>query len=95
MASASRIWCWLSRATSPARKAISGFETLTHVPIDRELVDVALLMPDERAWNAYHARTLAMLSPQLEGADRWLAGKRLRAALRGLCSCYVPSIMSR
>jgi len=51
-----------------------GFETLTHVPIDRNLVDVALLTPDERAWwNAYHARTLALLSPQLEGADRgWL-----------------------
>lgn len=53
-----------------------GFETLTHVPIDRTLVDVALLTPDERAWwNAYHARTLALLSPQLEGADRiWLEG---------------------
>ncbi|MET0250623.1 MAG: aminopeptidase P family protein [Novosphingobium sp.] len=51
-----------------------GFETLTHVPIDRTLVDRALLTDEEVAWwNAYHAQVRAILAPQLEGAaGRWL-----------------------
>ena len=50
------------------------FETLTHVPLDRKLVDKALLTEREIAWwNAYHARTLEILAPQLEGEDlAWL-----------------------
>ncbi|MCA0903202.1 aminopeptidase P family protein [Qipengyuania aquimaris] len=51
-----------------------GFETLTHVPLDRKLVDKELLSEREIAWwNEYHARTLAILAPQLEGEDlAWL-----------------------
>lgn len=51
-----------------------GFETLTFVPIDRALIDLALLTGDERAWlDAYHARTFALLAPQLAGDDlAWL-----------------------
>ena len=51
-----------------------GFETLTHVPIDRALVEPALLTAEERAWwNAYHAATRAILAPQLSGGDlAWL-----------------------
>ncbi len=51
-----------------------GFETLTFVPIDRTLVDVSLLTPEEKAWwNAYHARTREILAPQLEGeALAWM-----------------------
>jgi Xaa-Pro aminopeptidase len=51
-----------------------GFETLTLAPIDRALVEPALLSPAEIAWwNAYHARVLAVVGPQLEGADlAWL-----------------------
>ncbi|MCH7628814.1 MULTISPECIES: aminopeptidase P family protein [Novosphingobium] len=51
-----------------------GFETLTHVPIDRALVEPALLTAEERAWwNAYHAATRAILAPQLSGEDlAWL-----------------------
>jgi Xaa-Pro aminopeptidase len=51
-----------------------GFETLTHVPIGRELVEPALLDGPETAWwNAYHASVWAILSPQLEGAAlAWL-----------------------
>lgn len=51
-----------------------GFETLTLVPIDRTLVDTALLSPAETEWwNAYHARVREVLAPQLEGEDRvWL-----------------------
>lgn len=62
------------RAIAGAEGPFLGFETLTHVPIDRTLVDLALLTPAERDWwNAYHARTLAIVGPQLEGADlAWL-----------------------
>ncbi len=51
-----------------------GFETLTLVPIDRTLVDPALLTPAEIAWwNGYHARVLKVIGPQLDSADRaWL-----------------------
>ena len=51
-----------------------GFETLSHTPINRALIDTALLTADERAWvNAYHARTLEIVAPQLEGAAQaWL-----------------------
>jgi Xaa-Pro aminopeptidase len=51
-----------------------GFETLTFAPIDRALVDVALLTEAEIAWwNAYHARVREVVGGQLEGAARdWL-----------------------
>jgi Xaa-Pro aminopeptidase len=51
-----------------------GFEALTLVPIDRRLLDRALLTDEELAWwNAYHARVLAVIGPQLEGeATAWL-----------------------
>ncbi len=51
-----------------------GFEALTLVPIDRTLVDRAMLTDEELGWwNAYHARVLAVVGPQLEGDARaWL-----------------------
>ena len=51
-----------------------GFETLTFVPLDRRLVDKALLSPAEIGWwNTYHAKVWDILSPQLEGEDlAWL-----------------------
>ena len=51
-----------------------SFETLTFVPIDRRMVDVAMLRPDERQWvDAYHAEVFARVSPGLNGADlAWL-----------------------
>ena len=51
-----------------------GFENLTWVPIDRTLVDTALLTRDElKWWDDYHAATEALLAPQLEGeALAWL-----------------------
>lgn len=62
------------RAIDGAEGEWRGFETLTHVPIDRTLIDAALLDRDERAWlDAYHAGVLALIGPQLEGAARdWL-----------------------
>jgi Xaa-Pro aminopeptidase len=51
-----------------------GFETLTLAPIDRRLVDVSLLTNEERAQlDAYHARVLAEIGPQVEADVRaWL-----------------------
>ncbi len=51
-----------------------GFETLTLAPIDAALVECSLLSADEIAWwNAYHARVLDVVAPQLEGeALAWL-----------------------
>jgi Xaa-Pro aminopeptidase len=62
------------RAIEGAEGAFYGFETLTHVPIERRLVDTALLSPAELAWwNAYHARVLEIVGPQLDGpAKAWL-----------------------
>ena len=53
-----------------AEKKMLGFETLTWAPIDRALIDVDLLDGDERAWvDAYHARVLEIVGPQLDGED--------------------------
>jgi len=62
------------RAIPHAEGVFMGFETLTFVPIDRRLVEPALLLAHERDWwNAYHAKTLALLAPKLSGADlAWL-----------------------
>jgi Xaa-Pro aminopeptidase len=62
------------RTIDGAEGPFLGFETLTFVPIDRSLVDRALMTGEEIAWwNDYHARCHAILSPQLAGADRdWL-----------------------
>ena len=62
------------REIAGAEGAFLGFEVLTLVPIDRALVEVAMLSPEERDWwNAYHARVRAVLAPQLEGAAlAWL-----------------------
>ena len=51
-----------------------GFETLTLAPIDKGLIDRALLSEAETAWwNAYHARVREVLAPQLEDAAlAWL-----------------------
>ena len=53
-----------------------GFETLTFAPIDRTMIEPALLTADERAWlNDYHAQVLAVVGPQLtEDAKAWLEG---------------------
>ncbi|MCB2048608.1 MAG: aminopeptidase P family protein [Novosphingobium sp.] len=51
-----------------------GFETLTLAPIERALVDWSIMTPRETAWwNAYHARVLEVIGPQLEGESlAWL-----------------------
>lgn len=51
-----------------------SFETLTLAPIDRRLIDAALLSPAELDWlNAYHRRVEDEIGGALEGAARqWL-----------------------
>jgi Xaa-Pro aminopeptidase len=55
-------------------KQMLGFETITLAPIDRRLIDTALLTREELQWlDAYHARVLAELSPIVEtGVRPWL-----------------------
>jgi len=56
-------------------RPMMAFETLTLAPIDKRLIDTALLTPDERAWlDAYHARVYAELASGLDEDTRaWLA----------------------
>jgi Xaa-Pro aminopeptidase len=55
-------------------RPMHGFETLTLCPIDRRLIDPAIMIPDEIAWlDAYHARVLREIGPALDGRDlAWL-----------------------
>ncbi len=60
-----------------AESVMLGFETLTFAPIERDLIEPGLLTEDERRWlDAYHARVLEILGPQLSPEERvWLEGK--------------------
>ncbi len=55
-------------------REMMGFETLTLAPIDKRLIEPALLSPAETAWlNAYHARLAAIIGPRLKEAEKaWL-----------------------
>lgn len=55
-------------------KQYLGFEHLTVVPFQRELLDLALLSAAEVSWiNRYHAECLSKLAPMLCGDDlAWL-----------------------
>ena len=54
-----------------------AFETLTLVPIDRDMIDPALLTDSELSWiNAYHADVERALLPLLdEGDSAWLTSR--------------------
>jgi Xaa-Pro aminopeptidase len=62
------------REIEGAEKEMLGFETLTFAPIDRRLIDVEMLDPEEIMWlNCYHAHVLARIGPQLSPQDlKWL-----------------------
>jgi Xaa-Pro aminopeptidase len=57
-----------------AEKPMNGFETLTLAPIDRRLIDLALLSRAELDWlNDYHARVRREVGPHLDEATKaWL-----------------------
>ena len=62
------------REIAGAEEAFFGFEVLTFAPIERRLVDCALLSRDEvEWWNAYHAKVLEIVGRHVEGAAlEWL-----------------------
>ena len=68
-------------APAGAELELLAFETLTLAPIDRALIDPALLSSAEIGWlDAYHARVAKVLTPLLDTATAdWL-----RAATRPL-----------
>ncbi len=55
-------------------RKMMGFETLTLAPIDRRLIVKELLGADEIAWlDAYHARVLQAIDPEVDAETRgWL-----------------------
>jgi Xaa-Pro aminopeptidase len=61
-------------AVAGAEKPLNHFETLTLVPIDRRLVDLSLMTPDETKWlDAYHANVRDILMPLVAEETRtWL-----------------------
>ncbi|MGE4429964.1 MAG: M24 family metallopeptidase [Sphingobium sp.] len=63
------------REIAGAEKPMLGFRTLSFVPIDRALVEPALLSAEERDWlDAYHAETLRRVAPLVpEEVQGWLA----------------------
>ena len=62
------------RDIAGAEGRMLGFETLTFAPIDRALIDVALLTDAERNWlDDYHRSVVARIGPELDEGDRdWL-----------------------
>ena len=63
-----------ARPPKGAERDLLEFETLTLAPIDKALIDPALLDAEETAWlDAYHARVRKALSPLLDNKTRaWL-----------------------
>ena len=57
-----------------AEKPMNAFETLTLAPIDRRLIDVAMLSAAECDWlDAYHARVREEVRSHLDETDKlWL-----------------------
>jgi len=64
----------VAKEVTGAEKPMNAFETLTLAPIDRRLIDLTMLHPDELAWlNAYHARVRNEVRRHLdEAAKVWL-----------------------
>ena len=58
-------------------RVMLGFDTLTLAPIERTMIDPALLTDDELSWlNAYHAQVTGTLGATLSGEDKaWLDSK--------------------
>lgn len=57
-----------------SERKMYGFETLTHAPIDRNLLDTRLMSDEDVKWlNDYHANVRAKISPLVTGeALAWL-----------------------
>jgi Xaa-Pro aminopeptidase len=67
------------REVGGGERPMLGFETLTLAPIDRRLIETALLSAAEITWlDAYHARVQHKLSPLLDEATRGWLGNATR-----------------
>lgn len=56
------------REIAGEEREMLGFETLSYVPIDLNLVEPSLLTNDERKWlNDYHAKTREIVRPLVDG----------------------------
>ncbi len=64
------------RAFEGGDRPMLGFETITFAPIDRALIEVALLDAAERAWlDAYHAQVRERIGPLVpDNVRAWLEG---------------------
>jgi Xaa-Pro aminopeptidase len=64
----------VAKEIAGAEKPMNGFVPLTLAPIDRRLIDVALMTDEEIAWlDAYHVRVRTTLRGALDDATRaWL-----------------------
>ena len=62
------------REIEGGEQTMLGFETLTFAPLERKLIDTAMLSQEQRQWvDDYHAKVNAVIAPQLEGdALDWL-----------------------
>ncbi len=62
------------RTIEGGEQTMLGFETLTFAPLERKLINVDMLSPDQRQWvDDYHAKVREVIAPQLEGdALDWL-----------------------
>jgi Xaa-Pro aminopeptidase len=65
-----------AKPVADAEKPLNAFETLTVAPIDRRLVEPALLTHEEAAWlDAYHAHARDTLAPLVDAqTSDWLTG---------------------
>jgi Xaa-Pro aminopeptidase len=63
-----------AKPVAEAEKPLNAFETLTLAPIDRRLIEPALLTDDEAAWlEFYHERVRDTLGPIVDAQTRdWL-----------------------
>ena len=65
-----------AEAVDGGERPMHTLETLTFAPIDRKLIDPAIMTDAELDWlNGYHAQVMKKISPRLDDeADRqWLA----------------------
>ncbi|HEY0912911.1 MAG TPA: M24 family metallopeptidase C-terminal domain-containing protein, partial [Bradyrhizobium sp.] len=64
----------VAKEVTGAEKPMNAFETLTLAPIDRRLIDLAMLSEGELSWlNDYHARVRHEVRPHLDETTKvWL-----------------------
>jgi Xaa-Pro aminopeptidase len=68
------------REIAGEEREMLGFETLSYVPIDLNLVEPSLLTANERAWlNAYHAKTRTIVSRLVDAETRQFLDHATRA----------------